>query len=173
VDCGAISREFLHVPHERLESLYRWLSDPVIMSMPEAGSPETETAGQEAECHCLLAGQVDQPKSPASYASTTLRSTTSGHSIRTNSTTICESPGAGSSTSSEEEDDLECYLRGTAIDLGDAGLRYSFKGSPPELYSPRKDFISKGPLLDKQVGPNIYCIFKGLVFRLLFRGYRI
>jgi len=146
VDCGAISREFLHVPHERLESLYRWLSDPVIMSMPEAGSPETETAGQEAECHCLLAGQVDQPKSPASYASTTLRSTTSGHSIRTNSTTICESPGAGSSTSSEEEDDLECYLRGTAIDLGDAGLRYSFKGSPPEPLRPDAKIVTMSRL---------------------------
>ncbi|XP_016952384.1 A disintegrin and metalloproteinase with thrombospondin motifs 20 isoform X1 [Drosophila biarmipes] len=116
------------------------------MSMPEAGQPDGQPAGQEVECHCLLGERPDAP-----YASTTLRSTTSGHSSRTNSTTVCESPGAASSNSSSEEDDLDCYLRGPTSDLGDAGLRYSFKGSPPELYSPRKDFISKGPLLDKQL----------------------
>ncbi|XP_017118704.1 A disintegrin and metalloproteinase with thrombospondin motifs 20 isoform X1 [Drosophila elegans] len=126
------------------------------MSQPEAGSPGTGG-------HRLLAEQVEHPKSPAhSYASTTLRSTTSGHSIRTNSTTICESPGAGDpfsysacSSSSDDDDEgvdaLERCLRGAANDLGDAGLRYSFKGPPPELYSPKKDFISSGPLLDRQL----------------------
>ncbi|KAH8388562.1 hypothetical protein KR093_009639, partial [Drosophila rubida] len=33
----------------------------------------------------------------------------------------------------------------------DSVLRYSFKGTPPELYSPKKEFIYKQPLVDKQV----------------------
>lgn len=159
------------------------------MSMPDAGSLKSPAGGQEVECHRLLS---DLPA--FAYPSTTLRSTTSGHSTGTNSTTVCESPGARdrtsfacssscvssacSATASDDDEDeraLERCLRGTTDDLGESGLRYSLKGPPPELYSAKKDFISKGPLLGRQVGPKseLYIsinIFGGLVRRIEFRG---
>jgi len=35
--------------------------------------------------------------------------------------------------------------------LDDNVLRYSYKGTPPELYSPKKEFIYTQPLVEKQV----------------------
>ncbi|KAH8409695.1 hypothetical protein KR222_001834, partial [Zaprionus bogoriensis] len=35
--------------------------------------------------------------------------------------------------------------------LDDCRPRYSFKGPPPELYSPKKEFIYTEPLVGKQV----------------------
>ncbi|XP_033167577.1 A disintegrin and metalloproteinase with thrombospondin motifs 9 isoform X1 [Drosophila mauritiana] len=141
------------------------------MSMPDAGSLKSPAGGQEVECHRLLS---DLPA--FAYPSTTLRSTTSGHSTGTNSTTVCESPcardrtsfacssscasSACSATASDDDEDeraLERCLRGTTDDLGEAGLRYSLKGPPPELYSAKKDFISKGPLLGRQLEVKKRC----------------
>lgn len=120
------------------------------MSRADAGPAETAAASAEAECHHLLDHESATASASASYASATLRSTTSGHSSRTSSTTVCDSPGCDEEEISHEE----CCLRGStavADDLDDR-LRYSFKGPPPELYSPKKDFISQGPLQDRQVG---------------------
>ncbi|KAH8382869.1 hypothetical protein KR009_005659, partial [Drosophila setifemur] len=86
------------------------------------------------------------------YPSATLRSTTSGQSNQTSSTVVCESPLAGDGYSDEEEAGHECCLRGSGSnDLENTGLRYSFKGLPPVLYSPREDFINKGPLVDRHL----------------------
>ncbi|TDG47432.1 hypothetical protein AWZ03_006160 [Drosophila navojoa] len=39
---------------------------------------------------------------------------------------------------------------GADIDADDSVLRYSLKGSPPELYSPKKEFIYTHALVEKQ-----------------------
>ncbi|KAH8265475.1 hypothetical protein KR038_008664 [Drosophila bunnanda] len=127
------------------------------MSRPVAGAAEG-TASAASDCHHLLDHHESACAASAPpYASATLRSTTSGHSSRTSSTTVCDSPGAGGEDGGyfddEEISHEECCLRGatTVADDLDDRLRYSFKGPPPELYSPKKDFISKGPLLDRQL----------------------
>lgn len=40
------------------------------------------------------------------------------------------------------------------LDDVDCVLRYSFKGSPPELYSPKKEFIYTQPLVENKVRPE-------------------
>ncbi|KAH8414399.1 hypothetical protein KR215_005315, partial [Drosophila sulfurigaster] len=35
--------------------------------------------------------------------------------------------------------------------LDDNVLRHSYKGTPPEIYSPKKEFIYTQPLVEKQV----------------------
>lgn len=40
------------------------------------------------------------------------------------------------------------------LDDIDCVLRYSFKGSPPELYSPKKEFIYTQPLVENKVKPS-------------------
>ncbi|KAH8295114.1 hypothetical protein KR018_007268, partial [Drosophila ironensis] len=121
------------------------------MSMPTHAASEVE-----AEADRLLESPSTTRTTYTAYASATLRSTTSGQSSQTNSTTVCESPGNAEDSytdNEEEEEDYghdECCLR-VSGDLEDAGgLRYSFKGLPPELYSPKEDFIYKGPLVDRQ-----------------------
>ncbi|KAH8313711.1 hypothetical protein KR067_010642, partial [Drosophila pandora] len=90
----------------------------------------------------------------------TLRSTASGHSNLTSSTIVCESPGAVGEADDcyfdVSEDGNECGLR-PGNDLDDTVLRYSLKGQPPDLYSPKKEFISKGRLVDRQVGVSKRC----------------
>ncbi|KAL7728236.1 hypothetical protein ACLKA6_005649 [Drosophila palustris] len=39
--------------------------------------------------------------------------------------------------------------------LDDNVLRYSYKGTPPELYSPKKEFLYTQPLVEKQVNTII------------------
>lgn len=43
---------------------------------------------------------------------------------------------------------------GADIDADDSVLRYSLKGSPPELYSPKKEFIYTHALVEKQVNTD-------------------
>ncbi|KAM8707404.1 hypothetical protein ACLKA7_011484 [Drosophila subpalustris] len=48
--------------------------------------------------------------------------------------------------------------------LDDNVLRYSYKGTPPELYSPKKEFLYTQPLVEKQLKPYLrevdcYCSF--------------
>lgn len=43
---------------------------------------------------------------------------------------------------------------GADIDADDCVLRYSLKGSPPELYSPKKEFIYTHALVEKQVNTD-------------------
>lgn len=40
------------------------------------------------------------------------------------------------------------------VDVDDSVLRYSLKGNPPELYSPKKEFIYTHALVEKQVNTN-------------------
>ncbi|XP_017143471.2 A disintegrin and metalloproteinase with thrombospondin motifs 9 isoform X1 [Drosophila miranda] len=119
------------------------------MSMTSATEPE--------RCVSLLNGRAGALDDYAhDCGSATLRSTTSGRSNQTNSTTICDSPETEAGPEEEpfeDANDVESCLRGTLApnDLEDAGLRYSYKGIPPELYSPKKDFIYKRPLVDRQL----------------------
>lgn len=148
------------------------MSLPQSHATPSDGATEalSETEA-EAEGDRLLENYYP---APISSATATLRSTASGRSNLTSSTIVCESPEAVGEADDGyfdvSEDGNECGLR-SANDLDDTKLRYSLKGQAPELYSPKKEFISKGPLVDRQVGVSVSRLgHLGTAVRLEFRG---
>lgn len=141
------------------------LPDPLVMSLPQShptpsdGATEAKEALSETEAEAEGERLLDHYyPAPISSATATLRSTASGHSNLTSSTIVCESPGAVGEADDcyfdVSEDGNECGLR-PGNDLDDTVLRYSLKGQPPDLYSPKKEFISKGRLVDRQVGVSV------------------
>lgn len=50
----------------------------------------------------------------------------------------------------------KCDQLDPMLDDIDCVLRYSFKGSPPELYSPKKEFIYTQPLVENKVRPAFF-----------------
>ncbi|KAH8312320.1 hypothetical protein KR044_010177, partial [Drosophila immigrans] len=51
-------------------------------------------------------------------------------------------------------DHLDAADTFTGYGPDDSVLRYSYKGTPPEIYSPKKEFIYTQPLVEKQVNTS-------------------
>lgn len=85
---------------------------------------------------------------------------------------------ASSTFSADAETEQLDMLRSkwdTPDPLDDSVLRYSFKGSPPEEYSPKKEYIYTQPLVKQEVCythliPPLPLFRRGETLRLVFHG---
>lgn len=110
------------------------------MSTATATTTATETAAATAR---------------AASEATTPTTTAEEHQLLQN-----EDDASLSSCSADVESEQLAVMRSKCdhldpmLDDVDCVLRYSFKGSPPELYSPKKEFIYTQPLVENKVRPE-------------------
>ncbi|XP_058978759.1 A disintegrin and metalloproteinase with thrombospondin motifs 9 isoform X2 [Musca domestica] len=138
----------------------------------------TSTAEIIESVPCCCQGHCQQPSTSAASASATLCSNSSEswssysvHQHRSCCHHACECPvtaaesfsflpqtSNANSTSNADatesvtlrQGDISAF-QGYGSEDEDSVLRYSFKGIPPELYSAKKDFIYRRPLVEKQL----------------------
>lgn len=99
-----------------------------------------------------------QPRYSTQHNSSSLKLSASNASIYSSTTSTCPAYSIGeplyqsvafTDYATTGGCTIETLTTGESAD--ESVLRYSFKGYPPELYSPRKEFIYTRPLVEKQV----------------------